>query len=106
VGREVLQSMKTDALLINTSRGEVVREADLAEALRQGEIAGAAIDTLSQEPPPADHVLLSADIPNLIVTPHNAWASQSARQAAINQLAEVITSFKAGQPINRVGHSD
>ena len=102
VDRHVLREMKADAFLINTARGEVVNEADLADALRKGEIAGAAIDTLSSEPPPADHVLLAGDIPNLIVTPHNAWASCSARQAAIDQLAEVIQSFKAGKPINVV----
>jgi glycerate dehydrogenase len=94
--------MKPDALLINTARGGIVVEQDLADALRQGVIAGAAVDTLSQEPPPPDHVLLAADIPNLIVTPHNAWASRTARQAALDQLAEVICAFAAGRPFNRV----
>ncbi len=75
---------------------------DLADALRQGVIAGAAIDTLSIEPPPPKHVLLQPDIPNLMVTPHNAWASRTARQAAMNQLAKVITAFVAGTAINRV----
>ncbi|HMB59527.1 MAG TPA: D-2-hydroxyacid dehydrogenase [Xanthomonadales bacterium] len=100
VDGEVLSRMKKEALLINTARGEVVNESDLADALRQGEIAGAAIDTLSQEPPPQDHVLLAHDIPNLIVTPLNAWASQTARQAAIDQLAEVLNAFAAGKPMN------
>jgi glycerate dehydrogenase len=94
--------MKPDALLINTARGGIVVEQDLADALRQGVIAGAAVDTLSQEPPPPDHVLLAADIPNLIVTPHNAWASRTARQAALDQLAEVICAFAAGRVLNQV----
>lgn len=102
IDRAVLRAMKPQALLINTARGGIVVEQDLADALRQGVIAGAAVDTLSQEPPPPDHVLLAADIPNLIVTPHNAWASRTARQAALDQLAEVVAAFAAGRPIQRV----
>ncbi len=98
----VLSAMKPDAILINTSRGGIVTERDLADALRKGVIAGAAIDTLSIEPPPPDHVLLQPDIPNLIVTPHNAWASRTARQAAMDQVAKVISAFVAGAAINRV----
>lgn len=100
--RRMLRSMKDGAILINTARGGIVVEKDLADALRAGEIAAAGVDTLSVEPPPADHVLLAADIPNLIVTPHNAWASRSARQACIDQLALEISAFNRGQPINRV----
>jgi len=100
--RRVLRSMKPDAILINAARGGIVVEKDLADALRAGEIAGAGVDTLSVEPPPADHVLLDPDIPNLIVTPHNAWASKAARQACINQLAQEITAYNHGMPINRV----
>ncbi len=102
IDRNVLHAMKPQALLINTARGGIVVEQDLADVLRQGVIAGAAVDTLSEEPPPADHVLLADDIPNLIVTPHNAWASRTARQAALDQLAEVICAFAAGRPLNRV----
>jgi len=102
INAEVLRAMNADALLINTARGGIVVEEDLAQALRRGEIGGAAVDTLSREPPPADHVLLAADIPNLIVTPHNAWASRTARQAAVDQLADVISAFADGQPINRI----
>jgi glycerate dehydrogenase len=102
IDREVLHAMKPDGLLINTARGGIVVEQDLADALRQGVIAGAAVDTLSQEPPPPDHVLLAADIPNLIVTPHNAWASRTARQAALDQLAQVISAFAAGRVLNQV----
>lgn len=102
IDREVLKAMKRDALLINTSRGRVIVEEDLAEALRNGEIAGAGIDTLSSEPPPPDHPLLAPDIPNLIVTPHNAWASRNARQAAFDQLARIVEAFQAGNPVNVV----
>ncbi|HET6564592.1 MAG TPA: D-2-hydroxyacid dehydrogenase [Xanthomonadales bacterium] len=98
--RETLRLMKPGAILLNTARGGIVNETDLADALRAGVIAGAGIDTLSQEPPPQDHVLLAPDIPNLIVTPHNAWASRESRQAAIDQLAGVIGDFLAGQPRN------
>jgi len=98
----VLSAMKPDAILINTARGGIVVEQDLADALRRGVIAGAAIDTLSVEPPPPDHVLLAPDIPNLIVTPHNAWASRTARQAAVDQVAKGITAFVTGNVMNRV----
>ena len=100
--RCLMEKMKDDALIINTARGGIVEESDLAECLREGIIGGAAIDTLSQEPPPLDHVLLAPDIPNLIVTPHNAWASRSSRQTAVDQIAFVIKAFAAGQPINQV----
>ena len=102
VDRDFLHSMKRDALLINTARGAIINEPDLAQGLREGAIAGAGIDVLSTEPPPADHPLLANDIPNLIVTPHNAWASRTARQAALDQLAAVIDSFGAGDPMNQV----
>ena len=102
IDRELMQAMKPEALLINTARGAIVNEQDLADCLREGVIAGAGVDTLSVEPPPADHPLLALDIPRLIVTPHNAWASRAARQAAMDQLAEVIRSFSQGQPLNQV----
>lgn len=102
INRDVLRAMKTDALLINTARGAVIEAEDLADALRAGEIAGAGIDTLSVEPPPPGHPLLAGDIPHLIVTPHNAWASRKARQSALDQLALVVEAFQAGKPINVV----
>jgi glycerate dehydrogenase len=98
----VFKLMKPDAILINTARGGIVNETDLIEALTTGEIGGAGIDVLGAEPPAVDHPLLSADIPNLIVTPHNAWASIRARQACIDQLATVVKSFVRGQPVNRI----
>lgn len=105
IDRDVLAAMKKDALLINTARGAVVNAAHLAQALREGEIGGAGIDTLDVEPPPHDHALLAPDIPNLIVTPHNAWASRTARQAALNQLAQIVEAFQTGAPLNLVNGS-
>ena len=102
VTRAEISSMKADAILINTARGGIVNEADLADCLREGVIAGAGVDTLSEEPPPANHPLLAPDIPNLLLTPHNAWASRSSRQAAIDQLADIIRAFADGKPFNQV----
>jgi glycerate dehydrogenase len=102
IDREVMQAMKPGALLINTARGDIINERDLADCLREGIIAGAGVDVLSAEPPPPEHPLLAHDIPNLIVTPHNAWASRNARQAAVDQLAEVIGAFANGEAFNKV----
>ena len=88
INRAFLEKMKSTALLINTARGAVVDNADLAQALRDGVIAGAGIDVLEQEPPPADHPLLAADIPNLILTPHVAWAAIEARQRVVEKVAD------------------
>jgi glycerate dehydrogenase len=100
--RAMMQRMKRDAILINTARGGIIVEEDLVSCLKDGIIAGAGIDVLTTEPPPVDHPLLATGIPNLIVTPHNAWASKSARQALLDQLATVIRGFERGQPVNRV----
>jgi len=100
--RAALRRMKPSAILINTARGGIVDETDLADCLREGVIGGAGIDVLSVEPPPPDHPLLANDIPNLLLTPHNAWASRTARQALVDQLAQVIRAFARGQPIHRV----
>jgi len=102
IDREVMQAMKPGALLINTARGDIINETDLADCLREGIIAGAGVDVLSMEPPPPDHPLLANDIPSLIVTPHNAWASRTARQAAVDQLAEIIAAFVKGESLNKV----
>lgn len=102
INRDVMRAMKPSALLVNTARGEIINEKHLAEALREGVIGGAGVDTLSQEPPPRDHPLLASNIPNLIVTPHNAWASRTARQSAVDQLVELIRAFANGEVLNQV----
>lgn len=99
---ERLSLMKSTALLINTARGGVVNESDLADALKQGVFAGAALDVLSQEPPTSESILLQGDIPNLIVTPHSAWASHESRQRLIDQLASVISAFVDGGSVQQV----
>ncbi|WP_018953156.1 2-hydroxyacid dehydrogenase [Thioalkalivibrio sulfidiphilus] len=98
IDARALAAMKPDALLINAARGAVVDNAALADALRRGVIGGAGIDVLDQEPPPADHPLLAPDIPNLIVTPHIAWAAREARQRVIDQVTDNIQAYLAGAP--------
>jgi glycerate dehydrogenase len=97
-----LGRMKRDALLINTARGALVDSAALAAALRNGQIAGAGIDVLPQEPPVDGDPLLDASIPNLIITPHVAWAAREARQRAIDEIAANIQSFMTGGRRGRV----
>jgi glycerate dehydrogenase len=102
IDERALGLMKPTALLVNTARGAVVDNRALAEALRRGEIGGAALDVLDVEPPPPDHPLLADDIPNLIVTPHTAWAGRQARQNAVEQTVANIRAFLAGRPRNLV----
>lgn len=83
IGADQLRQMKATALLINTSRGGLVDEMALADALRAGTIAGAGFDVLTEEPPRNGNPLLAEDIPNLILTPHSAWASREARQRIV-----------------------
>lgn len=102
INAAALQKMKPTALLINTSRGAVVDNAALAEALRGGDIKGAGIDVLEQEPPPVNHPLLQPDVPNIIVTPHVAWASIEARQRLMDKLAGNLRAWLDGEPVNVV----
>lgn len=102
INAEVFKAMKPTAFLINCARGGIVNESALADALKTGEIAGAATDVLSVEPPKAGNVLLNAHIPNLIVTPHSAWGAVEARQRMVNQLVENAKAFIAGKPIRQV----
>ena len=92
IGQRELALMKHSAFLINTSRGGLVDEAALADALRNGEIAGAGFDVLTEEPPRNGNPLLAEDIPNLVVTPHSAWASREARQRIVAITAENLAS--------------
>ena len=102
ISRTRLAQMKPDAVLINTARGALVDTAALADALRAGRLGGAGIDVLEREPPPADHPLLATDIPNLIVTPHVAWAARESRQRCLDELALNVIAFHAGERRNRV----
>jgi glycerate dehydrogenase len=102
IGAEELKQMKSDAVLINTARGALIDGAALAAALRSGEIGGAGIDVLPIEPPPAEQPLLAPDIPNLVVTPHIAWAAQEARQRALEQVAENVAAFLSGKELRRI----
>ncbi|MEZ5529519.1 MAG: D-2-hydroxyacid dehydrogenase [Porticoccaceae bacterium] len=102
IGRRQLAMMKSSALLINCARGGLVDEQALAEALEDGEIAGAGVDVLSEEPPVNGNPLLNPDLPNLIVTPHSAWVAKEARQRLIDQVADNLREFLAGNPVNVV----
>lgn len=103
IDRNELALMKTSALLINTGRGGLVNEAALIEALKSGQIGGAGVDVFTEEPAPASNPLIAnADLPNLLLTPHVAWGSDSAIQALANQLIDNINAFVAGTPKNVV----
>lgn len=95
-----LATMKPGARLINTGRGALVQEADLAQALVGGHLAGAGLDVLSVEPPASDHPLLTA--PNCLITPHVAWATRQARQRLIDAVAANVAAILAGAPQNVV----
>lgn len=102
IGAAEFELMRRHAVLINTARGGIVDEAALLDALRAGRIAGAATDVLAVEPPRAGNALLDADLANLLVTPHVAWASREAMQGLADQLIDNIEAFVAGTPRNRV----
>jgi glycerate dehydrogenase len=102
IGARELALMKPDALLINTARGALVDGRALAAALRAGRLGGAGIDVLPQEPPRDDDPLLDPDIPNLILTPHVAWAAREARQRCLDEMAANIADFAGGGRRSRV----
>ena len=102
IGAKEFEMMKSTAILINTARGGLVDEAALAEALKSGTIAGAGFDVLTAEPPKEGNILLDLDMPNLIVTPHVAWASREAMQILADQLIDNVEAFVAGNPQNVV----
>lgn len=101
VDRRRLGLMKPTAYLINTSRGPLVNEADLAAALEEGRLAGAGLDVLAVEPPLPDNPLLHAR--NCVITPHIAWATQAARARLMGIAADNIRAFLSGRPTNVVG---
>lgn len=100
INRESLKTMKPSAFLLNTSRGPIVIDEDLANALNAGTIAGAGIDVLSVEPPSADNPLFKAR--NCIITPHIAWATKEARLRLMEIAGKNLASFLKGSPINVV----
>lgn len=99
-GNAEFEMMKRNALLINTARGALVSEKALIAALQNGLIAGAAIDALREEPPRDGDPLLDLNLPNFIVTPHVAWASDEAMQALADQVIDNIEAFVRGEPRN------
>ena len=102
INRRTLNLMKPGTLLINTARGGLIESEDLLASLRSGHLGGAALDTLEVEPPPANHPLLTAELPNLLVTPHHAWGSQRARQTLVDQTLENVVAYFNGSPIRTV----
>ncbi len=102
IDTNVLQRMKSNAIIINTARGGIVHEADLARALRAGTIGGAGMDVLTLEPPRDGNPLLAGDIPNLIITPHSAWGSRTARQRIVEQTVENIQAWQRGEGLRVV----
>nr|WP_314511179.1 D-2-hydroxyacid dehydrogenase [uncultured Neisseria sp.] len=102
IGEAELQQMKPGAILINCGRGGLVDEAALVAALKYGQIGGAGFDVLTQEPPRDGNPLLKSRLPNLIVTPHIAWASQEAANRLFDILLDNINRFVAGNPQNLV----
>lgn len=102
IGERELTRMRPDSLLINCARGGIVDELALAQALTNGQLGGAGVDVLTTEPPAAGNPLLQPGIPNLIVTPHIAWASVESRQRLMNEIAENIRAFYAGDNRNIV----
>ena len=102
IGADELRQMKPGAILINTARGGLIDDHALLDALRSGHLAGAGIDVLRNEPPRDGNPLLDVDLPNLIVTPHNAWASRQAMQTLADQLVDNLEAFVRGEPQNLV----
>src|SRR6266850_2326187 len=98
INAEKLSWMKPGALLLNTSRGGLLDEQAVADALNSGRLGGAGLDVLSKEPPPQDHPLLRAK--NCIITPHQAWATRAARERLMNVAVENVRAFLGGKPQN------
>jgi glycerate dehydrogenase len=101
VNERTLSLMKTNAFLLNTSRGGLIDEVALENALEESKIAGAGLDVLTVEPPAQDHLLFSA--PHCIITPHNAWAPATVRQRLMDMSIDNLEAFLSGHPVNLVG---
>ena len=102
INSQTLSLMKPTAFLINTARGGLVNSEDLISALKNGLIAGAAIDVLNHEPPNLNDPLLKANLQNLLITPHNAWGALESRERLVVQMKENIECYKQGKPIRLV----
>ena len=103
-GIDEFGKMKKTAIIVNTARGGLIKDADLARAVTEGMIGGAAIDVLAPEPPADDHPYFKLlEKPNFILTPHVAWASRQAMQTLCDQLIDNIENFVRGEPSNVVG---
>ncbi len=105
VDRRFLDAMKPDAILVNTSRGGLVDEGALLDALARGRLRAALLDVLGEEPPPRDHPLLDREAPwarRVLVTPHIAWGKVEARRRLIALVAENLAAFLRGERKNRV----
>jgi len=100
INRDSLKKMKSSAFLLNTSRGPLVVEQDLADALNSGIIVGAGVDVLSTEPPQSSNPLLNAK--NCIITPHIAWATKEARERLMRVTLDNIVAFQNKKPVNVV----
>ena len=100
MNRETLQKMKPSAILINTGRGPLVNDQDVAEALKAGRLRAYCADVVSEEPPKADHPLLTCE--NAFITPHIAWATNEARTRLISVATENVKAFMDGKPVNVV----
>lgn len=100
IDAEKLSWMKSSAILINTARGQLIVEQDLADALSSGEIAAAAVDVLSSEPPSSDNPLINYDRDNLMITPHTAWSAQEARARLLDGLIRNVQTYLDGNPEN------
>lgn len=100
INKDTLALMRPGSIIINTGRGQLVNEQDVADALESGQLLGYGADVLTEEPPRADNPLLKQ--PHAYITPHIAWATKEARQRLLNICVENIKAFQAGEPINVV----